>query len=224
MAGAGVVAGGAGDLDAQASRGAEMGARATRELGAAISEFGAPVGVQAVPDFVSELNAIDFSKMIGGPLQAAVNSQVASAMATIDFIQKVGFTGEGAERKLVMVDFTHKRTVKDEDGADQDQVVEIKVPLLAVVPIPSIRIEHVTIDFNAKLNSVETSKVDEKFGIDASLGIKYGPVDFKVTASYQRATTTGVEIKKEYSLQVQVKAVQDEMPAGLERVLGMLAA
>jgi hypothetical protein len=31
-------------------------------------------------------------------------------------------------------------------------------------------------------------------------------------------------VKKEYALNVNVKAVQDEMPAGLEKILGMLAA
>jgi hypothetical protein len=31
-------------------------------------------------------------------------------------------------------------------------------------------------------------------------------------------------VKKEYSLSVQVKAVQDEIPAGLEKVLALLAA
>jgi hypothetical protein len=33
-----------------------------------------------------------------------------------------------------------------------------------------------------------------------------------------------VEVQREYTLRVHMKAVQDEMPAGLERVLGLLAA
>jgi hypothetical protein len=42
-------------------------------------------------NFSSELNNIDFQKMIGGPLQACVNAQVASSLATVDFINSVGF-------------------------------------------------------------------------------------------------------------------------------------
>jgi hypothetical protein len=45
-----------------------------------------------------------------------------------------------------------------------------------------------------------------------------------VSASYQRKTATNVEVKKEYALNVNVKAVQDEIPAGLEKILGILAA
>ena len=197
----------------------------------ALVQANAPGGVST--DHVSELNNIDFKKMIGGPLQAAVDAQVASSLATVSFIQNVGFKYEmipgpdgtpvrdpSKTPELIMADFTHKR--KNEDGTER--TVELKVPLLAMLPIPSLRIEHVLIDFNVKLNSVETSSVSETIGVNAEVGGGWGPVNFKVTASYQRQTTSNVEVKKEYSLNVNVKAVQDEMPAGLEKILGILAA
>ena len=49
-------------------------------------------------------------------------------------------------------------------------------------------------------------------------------MSFRVSGSYQRQSSTGVEVKKEYALNVNVKAVQDEIPAGLEKLLGMLSA
>jgi hypothetical protein len=112
----------------------------------------------------------------------------------------------------------------DADGKEVSKEVALRVPLLAMLPIPSLRIEHVIIDFNAKLNSVETSTVSDKLGVEAAVKAGWGPVSFKVSASYQRQSTTGVEVKKEYALQVNVKAVQDEIPAGLEKILGALAA
>jgi len=182
---------------------------------------------RASADFVAELNNIPFRSMIGGPLQAAVDAQVASSLATIDFINRVGFTGDGTDgtpRELVMVDFSHKRTGVDADGNPQDTSVTIRIPLLAMLPIPSLRIEHVIVDFNVKLNSVETSKVSTNLGVNAELKAGWGPVSFKVSGSYQRSSTTGVEVAKEYTLKVNVRAVQDEIPAGLEKILGMLAA
>lgn len=194
----------------------------------------APGGVPT--NHTIELNNIDFKKMIGGPLQAAIDAQVASSLATVSFIKEVGFkyptktNSEGQEvpdtdqmPELVMADFSYKTSNKDESGNDLEKVVDLKVPLLAMLPIPSLRIEHVTIDFNVKLNSVETATVSDKLGVDASASGGWGPVSFKVSASYQRQTTSGVEVKKEYALNVNVKAVQDEMTAGLEKVLGMLA-
>lgn len=177
-------------------------------------------------NLTSELNNIDFRKMIGGPLQAAVDAQVASSLATVNFINTVGFKEEegGTNRELVMVDFSHKRKDVNDQGQEVVKEVNVRVPLLAMLPIPSLRIEHVIIDFNVKLNSVQTSNVSTSIGVDASVQGGWGPVNFKVSASFQRKATTGVEVKKEYALNVNVKAVQDEIPAGLEKILGMLAA
>ena len=177
-------------------------------------------------NLTAELNNIDFRKMIGGPLQAAVDAQVASSLATVEFINKVGFTAPDSDgkRELVMVDFTHKRKDVDANGAPVEKETFIKVPLLAMLPIPSLRIEHVIIDFNVKLNSVESSSTSDARGVNAEVKGGWGPVSFKVSASYQRKTATNVEVKKEYALNVNVKAVQDEIPAGLEKILGLLAA
>lgn len=201
-------------------------AGASRAVARAAGGVGLAAAAAPSTNFTSELNNIDFRKMIGGPLQAAVDAQVASSIATVDFINKVGFTapdGDG-KRELVMVDFTHKRKDVDGEGQPVEKEIFIKVPLLAMLPIPSLRIEHVIIDFNVKLNSVESASTADELGVNAEVKAGWGPVSFKVSASYQRKTATNVEVKKEYALNVNVKAVQDEIPAGLEKILGLLAA
>jgi hypothetical protein len=194
-----------------------------------LAAAGAPIAAAAPStNLTSELNNIDFRKMITGPLQAAVDAQVASSLATVDFIQKVGFKQSeengGGSAELVMVDFTHKKSDVDDQGNPVETTRAIRVPLLAMLPIPSLRIEHVIINFNAKLNSVETSSVSDKLNVGLEAKGGWGPVSFKVSASYQRQSASGVKVEKEYSIGVNVKAVQDEMPAGLEKILGMLAA
>jgi hypothetical protein len=211
--------------DAAIARRAAMGLITSAASALASGEF-APAAIST--NLVSELNNIDFSKMIGGPLQAAVDAQVASSLATVNFINAVGFTESvnNAPRELVMVDFSHTRNEGTVDGSTQPVIksITLKVPLLAMLPIPSLRIEHVIIDFNVKLNSVESSNVSSSVSGSTTNSGGLGPVKFKVSASFQRKSTTGVEVKKEYALNVNVKAVQDEMPGGLEKILNLLAA
>jgi len=110
----------------------------------------------------------------------------------------------------------------------EDMVLE--VPILTMLPIPFIRIEETTIDFNAKINSVETKQTDTSMKFDASTSVegKYPPIfssvsaDLKVSTSLQRNTSSGYKVDRTYSLSVHVRAVQDEMPAGMERILGIL--
>lgn len=104
--------------------------------------------------------------------------------------------------------------------------MKLEVPILTMLPIPFIRIEETTIDFNAKINSVEEAKTDSSFKIDASLeaSAKFAFVSAKlnVSTSYQRNTSSGYKVDRTYSMAVHIRAVQDEMPAGTERILGIL--
>jgi len=173
-------------------------------------------------DFAAELGSIDFENLIGGPLNACVTAQANASMSTVKFIQDVGFTEEG---DLRMVDFSYKKEVPDpaNPGSTLKEDVSLKVPFVSVLNIPSLRIETCEVDFNVKLNSIYTKDVSSEFGMDASVSGGWGPVKFKVSASYKRSSSTGVKVEKEYTMGVKVVATNDQMPGGLEKVLGILS-
>ena len=180
-------------------------------------------------DFAAELGSIDFATIIGGPLDACVKAQSNASISTVSFINEVGFEGEGSSRKLRMAEFKYKKSSpnpKYTEGGTEPAIIqedkEITVPFIALLNIPSFRIESCEVDFNVKLNSTYTKNVSSEFGITAGASGGFGPVKFKVDVSYKRSSSTGVKIEKEYSLGVKVKATNDEMPAGLEKVLGLL--
>lgn len=198
-----------------------------------------------------ELSSIDFESMIGGPLVAVINAQAQAAIATTNFIKEVGFkkkqVAEGSEltpetmetEEPIYVVFKYPKetmpyipAVTDEAGVTtgptaavyEPQVLE--VPILTMLPIPFIRIDEVTIDFNAKINSTTYRQTDTSLKIDAEVEAKagwfWGSAKLKVNTSYQRSTTQGKTVNRDYSLQIHVKAVQDEIPPGMDRLLGIL--
>jgi hypothetical protein len=103
---------------------------------------------------------------------------------------------------------------------------QLEVPILTMLPIPYLRIDDVTIDFKAKIDSVEFQKVDTSLKIDAALEVKQrwpgGSAKLNVSVAYQRTTQQGETVTRTYSMDVHIKAVQDEMPGGMERILGIL--
>jgi hypothetical protein len=207
-----------------------------------------------MPNLVQELNSLDFSVYIGGPLQAAVQAQHAASMSQVSFIKAVGFeedpnsTSTPKGQKLRYVDFAFTKSianehygkdkqklldegftdaqateiVKDKDNKFISNDVTIKVPFLTMLTIPALRIEELTIDFNAKLTSTETANVSSEFAASSELGINYKIVNFKASASYKRTSTRGTSVEKTYNLGVKVTASNDEIPAGLDRILTML--
>ena len=186
-------------------------------------------------NLVQELNSLDFSVYIGGPLQAAVQAQHAASMSQVNFIKEIGFEkdGSGNITDLRYVDFKYKKKAPNPafdpelpagptNEPFEDAEVIISVPFLTMLTIPALRIETLTIDFNAKLTSTETSNVSSEFAASAELGINYKIVNFKASASYKRTASSGTSVEKTYNLGVRVHAVNDEIPAGLDRILTML--
>ncbi|MBQ2574182.1 MAG: hypothetical protein II575_08175, partial [Bacteroidales bacterium] len=47
-------------------------------------------------------------------------------------------------------------------------------------------------------------------------------VGFKASASYRRTSVSGSKIERSYEMNVHVKVVNDEIPAGLDRILRIL--
>jgi len=200
------------------------------DIALSVTDDGLIVAEAVSVDLVSELNNIDFAKMIGGPLQAAIQAQAASAVSTVNFIKDLGFKlkdpdDPDSEKELVMTDFTYEKTdVDPETGVEVTTKRFVRVPFISMLPIPSIRIETVDIDFNVKLNSVESQTIKDKLAIGLEIKAGWGPAKMKVSSSYQRSSSFGVKVEKEYTMNVKVKASQDEMPAGLEKILNMLAS
>lgn len=184
-------------------------------------------------DLVQELNSLDFSIYIGGPLQAAVKAQHDASISQVDFINNVGFDTDATtgEKTLRYVDFNYTKSVPNPNYDPvntpgslpyNDSEVNLKVPFLTMLTIPALRIDEMTIDFNAKLNSVETQNISSEFQASASLSAKFWKIKFNASASYKKTTSSTSTTEKTYTLGVHVRAVNDELPAGLSRILDIL--
>jgi hypothetical protein len=171
-----------------------------------------------MPVSPNEIANINFSAMLGKPLTAVVDAQAAAALSTVDFINEVGINSDGTVKN---VSFKYSKLV---DGASE--TVELTTPLLTIVPIPFLRVADTTIDFNAKISSVTeyTAATTHKLDLSADLRLRwgFGRLNFKGSYSYQKKTRFSEESTRSYTMNVKIHAVQDEMPAGMSRVLDLL--
>ncbi len=173
----------------------------------------------------NRLAAIPFGALIGGPLSAAIEAQGQAAMTTVKFIREVGLTEDNKVQTI-----TFKLDRKSSNG--QDETLSLEVPLLTVVPIPFIRIDDVSINFKASLteSGEETSADKLELKADASVEASgkfftanYG---FKASVSSKKdsSSTRNSKYAVEYTMDINVHAVQDDMPAGMSRVLNALVS
>jgi hypothetical protein len=178
------------------------------------------------------LGSIPYGTLIGAPMTAAVEAQALAAQSSVDFIRSIGFENEddtesfGAVRQ---VEFTFTR--KDTDS-DTDTTATLKVLLLTIVPIPYLRIDDMTIDFTSKITEemIRKTQRDRTTEAEASLSVSYKhflspvKVNFKgsISTKHSSSASTSNRYKTEHTININVRAVQDDLPAGMSRVLDIL--
>ncbi len=173
------------------------------------------------------LQAIPFSSLIGGPLDACVQAQAQAARTSYEFINQVGLTVDPitGEKKAINVTFQYN---------NQGQLATLVVPLIAIVPIPYLGINTVEIDFLANISAsssnVSETSSDSELGVDvtAEAALSVGPFSLKINANANYSSkqhskaSQDFKYSVEYTMGVKVQGGSTDMPAGLATVLNIL--
>ena len=164
---------------------------------------------------------ITINEETGAILSVTLNStppDINDKTITVD-----GGGGNGAELALKVIE--EGKTVPA-----MFQKMKIDVPILTMMPIPFIKIDYTDIEFNVKINSVSntssSSNSDTSVTSNTTAGYKgwrfHADTTLNASFSNQKASSSSEEVKKDYSLNIKIHAVQDDMPAGMSRILDIL--
>src|SRR5271166_3841772 len=151
----------------------------------------------ALPNMGDQFKGLPMADLIGGPLMAASDAQVKLANATADFIKVIGFlppaganpaAGSVGDVRTALFRFDRPAVTAAEvaPGAPIPmQTVELQVPLLAIVKIPSLGITKVDITFDMEVKNSETDKEshDKAATLSAEASVGWGPFSAKVNIS-----------------------------------------
>lgn len=164
---------------------------------------------------------LEMDKLIGAPLTAAADASIQLANSTADFINKVGFDGNG---NLRTVAFGYQHRSANEDGTTNLDEMKVDVPMLAIVPIPNLQVDEVNILFDMEVKQSEKSESSLDVGVQLNATAKFGPVKVSVTGnvSAHQSNTRSSDNSAKYH--VDVRATNHGIPEGLARVLDMMAA
>ena len=142
------------------------------------------------------LKSLNFSHLIGSPLLACISAQEKAALLSQSYIEEVGLKpGPDGLKEAVTVTFSF---------VYEGMMVDLKVPLLTIVPIPFFSIDTLEINFRASV------KIDD------------GVISASYTAGSDSKGVESSAFNIESTVDVHVKASQDDMPSGLSKVLGFL--
>lgn len=183
-----------------------------------------------MPINIGKEMALPMEQIIGGPMQAVVKAQALAASSTADFVQRIGLEAHGTAPNQTFtartVEFSFDRTRVEADETTSTETVDVSVPLLTILPIPFIRVEMATIDFEAKVSSQTIDTSSSQFNLGVQAGARVGALmwgaNLSINTSYESRSSRTDTVNRSATMTVHVKAVQDVMPSGLSRVLGIL--
>lgn len=180
-----------------------------------------PTPTPASVPLAADFQALPLGYIISEPLKATINAQTIAANTTKDFIN--GFIQNG---KPVTVDFSASiNNGTDASGNTKTTAVNVSAPLLAMVPVPHLRIDSLTIHFKYEVSMIEKSTQSTASSADLSVqsGSVISPwVNASLKGSISSNSSNENSTNRNGVLEITVNASESPIPEGLSKILGIM--
>lgn len=173
-----------------------------------------------------KFRGLPMEDLISAPLKAVCDSQKQLAKSTHEFMTQIGFDSneKGELTGTRMLEYQFERPVNDGTTAN----IKVKAPLLTLVPIPSLAVNEVNIDFQMEVTDTETITAKNASTIDTEASGSVGflfwkasvKMNGKVSSSRENTRTTNQTAK----YQIRVNARQQPPTEGLSKLMDIMAS
>jgi hypothetical protein len=183
---------------------------------------------EGLVDMSKQFGSLPMESLIGGPLSAAAKANGQLVATNAQFITDIGFKKDkdGNPVEANMVDFEFEKQIVKPDGSVVPEAVKVKVPMLAIVPLPALKIKDVNVNFTMQVSSSteDQSSKDSEAGFSGEGGVNYGIFSVHVKVHGKTSSHSSHTRKSDNSAKydVSVMATDDGIPEGLARVLDMM--
>jgi len=170
-----------------------------------------------------KFKGIPMRELIGGPLFATAEAQEKLASIAWDYYQRIAY--EDGSKNTRLLEFNLERPiVQDGVVSGANNKVTVKAPFIGLVPIPSLLIDRVDIDFQMEVT--DTNSTTDRSSAEATtnisskwFGVNVG-ISGKVSSSRENTRSTNQTAK----YQVHVTASQQPQTEGLSKLMDIMAS
>lgn len=179
-------------------------------------------------DMSKQFGNLPMESLIGGPLQAVAKANAQMAVTNAKFLTDIGFKHDenGNPTETNMVEFGYEKNIVGEDGSVTPQKMSIKAPLLAVIPLPSLKVTEANVNFTMSVSSSaeDESSSDSEASMSGSARIGWGPFSVSVKVSGKTSSHSKSTRKSDNSAKydVSVRAADDGPAEGMMRIIDVL--
>ena len=178
--------------------------------------------LKADSNVTDKFKGLPMRELIAAPLIAAAEAQQELAATAWNFYQQqIAFDDDGKTARVL--EFDIKRPIQ-QDGVMTTMPQSVKAPFIGLVPIPSLLIDRVDVDFQMEVT--DTSNV--KSTINAKVETKVSGKSWLISAEISGKVTTAREntrmTNQTAKYQIHVTASQQPQTEGLSKLMDIMAS
>ncbi|MDR0903213.1 MAG: DUF2589 domain-containing protein [Ruminococcus sp.] len=177
-------------------------------------------------DVASKFNNVPIETLICSPILAVARGQQALIQVYLDTVNKLAFkTKDGkATNETNILKMNVTRSIAQNDGNVKAKDYTIEAPLIAMVPIPALTMDEITVDFDMEVSAQESSedKSHAEAGFEASYSAPFGfsgSVTGKVSSDseHKRSSDSSATYK------IHARAVQQPPSEGMAKLTALMS-
>ena len=177
--------------------------------------------LKADSNVTDKFKGLPMRELIAAPLIAAAEAQQELAATAWNFYKQIAFDDDGKTARVL--EFDIKRPIQ-QDGVMTTMPQSVKAPFIGLVPIPSLLIDRVDVDFQMEVT--DTSNV--KSTINAKVETKVSGKSWLISAEISGKVTTTREntrmTNQTAKYQIHVPASQQPQTEGLSKLMDIMAS
>jgi len=177
--------------------------------------------LKADSNVTDKFKGLPMRELIAAPLIAAAEAQQELAATAWNFYKQIAFDDDGKTARVL--EFDIKRPIQ-QDGVMTTMPQSVKAPFIGLVPIPSLLIDRVDVDFQMEVT--DTSNV--KSTINAKVETKVSGKSWLISAEISGKVTTAREntrmTNQTAKYQIHVSASQQPQIEGLSKLMDIMAS
>ena len=178
-------------------------------------------------DVSDKFRGLPMRDLIGGPLIAAAEAQEKLASTAWDFYQRIAFETDSSGKptdQTRLLKFKLNRPIV-EDGVVRKVVEQtVEAPFIGLVPIPSLLIDRIDVDFQMEVTDTNTEKSSSSVDASTNISAKWFAAKVEVAGKVSSARENTRSTNQTAKYQVHVTASQQLQTEGLSKLMDIMAA
>lgn len=178
--------------------------------------------LKADSNVTDKFKGLPMRELIAAPLIAAAEAQQELAATAWNFYQQIAFDGKSGNKARIL-EFDVERPIQ-QDGKMTTMSQSVKAPFIGLVPIPSLLIDRVDVDFQMEVTDTSNVKSTTNAEVEAKASAKHWFINAEISGKVTTARENTRMTNQTAKYQIHVTASQQPQTEGLSKLMDIMAS